>query len=116
LTRFHGAVNGAAGRKRFLRWTALVACVLFAAAMLFSLAYLHTHAHHIHDHNAPGGTCAACIRLRSAARLLETLSLAAVSAVSAAVALRGSRRLRKAAASDHPINRTLVSLSIRLNN
>jgi hypothetical protein len=107
-------INGR-GRGRSVRLTALFACVLFAAAMLLSFAYILTHANHTHDHDGPCGDCAACMCIQAAVNLLKTLSAAVAFAAIVFGGLCGLPCSIKAPAPNLGVY-TLVSCHVRLNN
>ena len=103
------------GRRTAIGRLALVLCVLFVAALLLSSVYLSTHAGHTHDHDGPGGGCAACMHLQAAQTLLKQLATA-VAAVTAALGGLLCALFLLGAPAPRLGFLTLVTLKVQLNN
>jgi hypothetical protein len=97
------------------RLTAMLLCVCFFAAVLFSAAFILTHAAHTHDSNASDGSCAVCACVAAAKKTLITVSGAAAMAGIALLTLFGAYTLLAALISRAGVS-SLVKLKIRLDN
>ena len=97
------------------RWTALLLCVLFAAACVFSAAYVVAHAAHHHDHDGPNGECAVCLCVAAAEKIFKRLLDGAV-AIFAAVVLVSLSFAVLTRIFAHVRFHTPVALRVRMNN
>jgi hypothetical protein len=95
-----------------LRWAS---ALRFFAAFLLNAAFIIVHAHHEHDHNGPGGTCATCAQVVVAGTLLRQLFVAVVGAAIVA-AVRFTADFRENPAVSRTGFLSPVCLKVRLNN
>jgi hypothetical protein len=102
-------------RKTVKKWIVLAVCALLIAGSFFSAAFVCTHIDHEHDHDGPGGSCAACIRLAASENLLKLLSVALFGAALGAGSLFAVFAPLKLSGLQID-SFTLVRLKIRLNN
>jgi uncharacterized protein Veg len=104
------------GRKRpAQRAAALVFCVLFMVAFIFSSIFIFTYQDHEHDHNGPDGSCATCAHLMAAKNLIKSFSAALVGATLVFGCLAAILFALRPIDLRARIN-TLIRLKVRLNN
>ncbi|MCL2152724.1 MAG: hypothetical protein FWH57_07190 [Oscillospiraceae bacterium] len=102
-------------RQSAKRLIALAICVLFIAGSLLSAAFIFTHIHHEHDHNAPNGGCTTCVHISAAENLLKSLSAALAGAALIIECFSAIRSLLKPVSLNTGFF-TLIHLKVRLNN
>jgi disulfide bond formation protein DsbB len=97
------------------RRTALLLCILFIAATLLSAAFVLTHAHHVHDHHGPDGSCATCSQVMAAGAVLKTLGRA-VTAAALALGLHHAVTSTSKPVLSNPVSLSPISLKVRMNH
>ncbi|GHU71572.1 hypothetical protein AGMMS49992_05820 [Clostridia bacterium] len=105
--------SGRAHHKR--QWMALALCLLLAAALVLSTAFVSMYAQHEHDTDGPDGACSVCVEVVATFNLIRQMGYAcAILAILAAFQHTAMSLFRDASShSDHP---TLVTLHTRQNN
>lgn len=98
-----------------LRLIALVVCVFFVAATLFSASYILARANHTHDHSGHGGSCDTCARMQSAENFLKQFSITVTMVAANVGRAFGVLFLLKFAAMRFASS-TPVAMKVRLNN
>ena len=90
-------------------------CFVFVAVLLYSAIFIYTHAHHIHDHDGPDGSCATCAQLIAVEALSKQINTVGVKPVLVLCSLLVILSLVKSASADAVFS-TPVTLKIRLND